>query len=97
MVNNPIKPCKDGLAVDIRVHPGSSKKGVEFSGEGRIQVYVNAPPQEGRANKEVLNVFAKAVGLKRAAVGLERGEKSRDKTLLISGLDLETLKARLQA
>jgi uncharacterized protein (TIGR00251 family) len=97
MSNIPIKPCKDGLAVDIRVHPGSSKKGVEYSGEGRIQVYVNAPPQAGRANKEALNVFAKAIGVKRAAVALVRGEKSRDKTLLISGLDLETLKARLEA
>jgi uncharacterized protein (TIGR00251 family) len=97
MENNPIRPSGNEVAVYIRVHPGSSRKRIEGNIAGRIQVYVNAPPEAGRANSEALKVLADALGIRPSALKLARGEKSRQKTVLVSGLPVEMVKLRLKA
>jgi len=60
-----------------------------------LKVKVHAPALEGRANDELCEFLAGALGLKRNAVTLVQGPKSRQKLVQVDGLSLEQVRARL--
>jgi uncharacterized protein (TIGR00251 family) len=72
----------------VRVTAGARSSELVGLNEGRLRVRVAAPAAEGRANAELERVVAKAFGVRRSAVGLVRGERSRDKTVLVAGIDV---------
>ena len=55
--------------------------------DGRLVVRVTAPPAEGRANAAVCALLAKALGVPKRAVQVQRGSSSRDKVVSIEGMD----------
>ncbi|WP_243444750.1 DUF167 domain-containing protein [Sphingosinicella humi] len=66
----------------VRVTPKASAERIVVEG-GAVRVYVTAPPDKGKANKAVIALVAKALGIPKSAVELVRGETSRDKLLKI--------------
>jgi uncharacterized protein (TIGR00251 family) len=60
-----------------------------------LKVKVHAPPVEGRANAELCEFLAEALGLPRRAVTVLRGDTSRQKLVRIDGLALADVRARL--
>jgi uncharacterized protein (TIGR00251 family) len=76
-----IRVAGDLLHLDLKVLPGASKN--EFAGmrEGRLRVKIAAPPEDGKANGELISFFAKALGCTKRELSLIKGEKSRMKTL----------------
>jgi uncharacterized protein len=90
-----------GAELRVRVAPGASKDAVEAvaedaSGLSFLKVRVRAVPEKGRANAAVEAVLAKALGLPKSAVSVEKGETQRIKTVRISaeasiGAKLEAL------
>jgi uncharacterized protein (TIGR00251 family) len=76
-----IRTAGDLLHLDIKVLPGASKN--EFTGikEGRLRVKIAAPPEDGKANGELISFFARALGCAKRDIVLVKGEKSRMKTL----------------
>ena len=60
-----------------------------------LKVKVHAPALEGRANDELCEFLADRLQLPRRAVTLARGDKSRQKVIRISGLDLPAVRTRL--
>jgi len=74
-----------GAELRVRVQPNSSKDAVESvdedaSGQRFLKVRVRAVPEKGKANA----VIAKALGLPKSAVSVEKGETQRIKTVRIS-------------
>lgn len=65
--------------------------------DGVLQARVSAPPVDGRANKALCRLVAKRAGVAPSRVSVIRGEKSRDKLLLVEGVDEMTLVERLGA
>jgi uncharacterized protein YggU (UPF0235/DUF167 family) len=51
---------------------------------------------EGAANKELEKLLAKELGIPRASVEVIRGAASRNKTVLISGLEPGEVRTRLK-
>jgi uncharacterized protein (TIGR00251 family) len=62
-----------------------------------IKVKIQAPAVEGKANAALREFIAERLGVAANAVELTGGEKSRDKTLTITGLELAEARARLLA
>lgn len=60
-----------------------------------LKVKVHAPALEGRANEELCEFLAEALGLPKRAVALAQGDKSRQKLVRITGLTLAEVKSRL--
>ena len=58
--------------------------GEEASGQRYLKVRVRAVPEKGKANAAVEALLAKALGLPRSAVSVEKGETQRIKTVRIS-------------
>lgn len=86
------------LRLNLRVVPNASRAElVGWLEPGLLKVKVTAPPEGGRANKEVVALLAKSLGLTRREVSIVAGEKSRQKVAALRGIDEATLAARLGA
>ena len=69
--------------ISIRVATNSGKNSIEEE-EGRLKVKVNSPAVDGKANKAVINLLAAYYGVRKSAVCIVKGEKSRDKIIEIA-------------
>ncbi|MHB1361273.1 MAG: DUF167 domain-containing protein [Thermoleophilia bacterium] len=87
----------DGTLLRVRVTPGARKSEIAGEAGGRLRVRLQAPPVEGKANRELTKFIAKNLGLKKNRVSLAGGEKSQEKTLLLEGLDLPEARKRLKS
>lgn len=72
------------ICIKILAKPGSKQNSItDISDEG-IGVQIAAPPVEGEANTELVKYLSKVLGLRKSDVSLDKGSKSRQKTILIS-------------
>ncbi len=69
------------MKLKVRVVPNAKKQEVI---EGEVwKVKVRAPPEGGRANEELIEILAKHFGVKKSAVKILKGLKSREKVIVI--------------
>lgn len=73
----------------LRLRAVPNAKRSEFVGRhgDALRVKIAAPALEGRANDELVEFLAEALGVSRRDVTLVSGEKSRDKVVAVVGLD----------
>lgn len=50
----------------------------------QIRIYVTTPPEDGKANKAVIKLLAKALNLSKSTIEVKRGEKSQVKTIQLN-------------
>ena len=79
---------KIGETFDIRVTPKSSsdriKAELQADGTLLINVYVTSVPEDGKANKSVIKLLAKELGVAKSALEIISGLKSRQKRVRLS-------------
>ena len=80
----------EGVAISIRLTPRSSSdaiEGVEETADGRthLKARVRAVPEDGKANKALEKLLAKALGLPPRDVSVTSGATSRLKTVSVAG------------
>jgi uncharacterized protein (TIGR00251 family) len=80
-VDNFYKTSGEYLYLEIKVIPGASKSEMADVKDGRLRVRIAAAPEDGKANEELRVFFARTLGLAKRDIVLEKGEKSRLKTL----------------
>lgn len=86
---------KAGALLPVRVKPRGRANAVEGARHGMLLVSVAAAPAEGAANAAVIEVVAAALGCSKSQVRIERGHKSREKVVCLSGLSAPEACARL--
>jgi len=79
----------DGASLRLRVRPGASRnavlgRGVLADGSEVVVVAVSAPPEDGRANRAVIELLAETWDLPRRAVAVTAGAAARTKTIGIA-------------
>ena len=87
----------EGYVLSVRAQPNARKPGIVGEHNGALKIAVAVPPEDGRANKALIELLCEVLHLRRSQVELLSGEKSRDKHLLIRGLATHDLTARLAA
>ena len=90
-----ISTASDGVILDVRVVPRSSKAGLAGRQGEVLRVRLHAPPVEGAANAELIDVLAEAFGLSRHQVSIVGGERSRSKRVRLAGIDEARVRQRL--
>lgn len=85
----------DGVMIKLRVQPRASKSEIVGLHGSSIKVKVTVPATEGRANEAVLDFLAATLDVKRSQLTLVGGSKSRDKRLLVQGLEPKVVLDRL--
>ncbi|HEX8832924.1 MAG TPA: DUF167 domain-containing protein [Abditibacteriaceae bacterium] len=86
---------KGATLLPVRAKPRGRKNAIEGVRDGALIVSVTAPPTDGEANSAVIDVLSKAMHWPKSALDIFRGHKSRDKTIRISGLTIDEVRARL--
>ncbi|HOX05560.1 MAG TPA: DUF167 domain-containing protein [Planctomycetota bacterium] len=86
-----------GATVRVAARPGAGRSAILGEHGGALKVALAAPPEKGKANKELVRHLAKALGLPRPDVELLSGETSRDKVVLIRNIEVAALAARIGA
>lgn len=76
----------------MRAVPNASRNEVVGWHGGALKIKVMAPPEGGRANKEITETLAARLGLPKRAVSIIQGETSRDKRLHVEGFTIEAIK-----
>lgn len=79
---NAITEIKDGVLLKIEVSPRSDKFTISGYNKWRetVEIKIKAPPQKGKANKEIIKEFSK---ITKTSVEIMSGHKSHQKTLKI--------------
>ena len=84
------------LLLKIRAAPGASRDRVLGLHGDALRVAVSAPPERGKANAAIVEVVARALGLKVRNVVLESGQTAKEKLLRIEGADALTIGLRIR-
>lgn len=64
--------------------PGAKHNNITDVSEDGIGIQINAPPVEGQANTELISYLSKLLNLRKSDLSLDRGSKSRHKTIIVS-------------
>ena len=91
---------EDGVGILLEVSPGS-RRGAAITGYNpwrrRVQCTVSAPPRGGKANRDLVALFAEALSVPASAVTLAAGAASREKRVHVRGLTAGEALTRLHA
>ena len=75
------------MELRVRVTARASRDELAGLRDGVLHVRVSAPPVDGKANRGVCKLIARAVGVGKTNVTVVKGERSRDKVVRIDGVE----------
>lgn len=84
------------MLLKLHVTPRGSRNEVTGWRGDVLCVKITAPPVEGAANAALVKFVADTLGVRKSQVELVSGEKSRDKTVRVTGLSDADLRSRLK-
>ena len=70
------------LTIEVKVTPRAKKSALKKTGAG-YRAWVQAAPDKGKANKELIKLMADYFSLPPSQIRIIRGEKSRSKLLIV--------------
>jgi uncharacterized protein (TIGR00251 family) len=86
-MNLPYKRTKHGITLEVKVEPRSSQRCVAGVMDNHIiKVKLTAPPVEGSANEQLIEVIAEELGVKKSQVSVIRGHSSKRKVVEVRGI-----------
>jgi uncharacterized protein len=87
-MNIPYKKTKNGIMIEVKVEPRSSKRQITGIMDGTIlKVKLTAPPVDGSANEQLIELIAEVTGVKKSWIRIVRGLSSKRKLVEITGID----------
>lgn len=92
-----VRSSGDDLLVGVRVNPGSKKTKVQGPYGDRLKVQLAAPPEGGKANRELLVCLAEWLDISPGLLSIHSGRGSRDKVVSFQGMDKNDLESRIQS
>ena len=83
----PFKRGRGGITIEVRVQPRSSRRGIGGVAGDTVTVYLTAPPAEGAANAQLIEVLSEELGVRKGSIRIIRGLSSRRKVIEIAGVE----------
>jgi uncharacterized protein (TIGR00251 family) len=74
------------MRIRVKVHARARRSRLAGKAGEEWKLEISAPPVDGKANKAIVEFFAEALGISRAAVTIVAGEHSQHKVLEITGI-----------
>jgi uncharacterized protein len=86
-----------GSAMAVHVTPRSRKDELTgISPDGTLRIRLTAPPVEGAANRALLDLLARVLGVRTSSLEIIGGEKGKDKIVSVVDLDAHTVEERVR-
>jgi len=70
--------------IKVYVRPNSSETKIEGSYNNNIKIKIAAPPEKGKANKELIGLISKVLGISKNKIEIASGVTSNYKTIRIN-------------
>lgn len=80
-----ITSSHDGAIIDVRVIPRASRSAIAGTRDNALLVRLSAPPVDGAANAELIELLADTLGISKRDIAIVGGERSRGKRVRIAG------------
>lgn len=77
------------VKINIKVVPQSGHQKIILDKSGILKCYLNSPPEDGKANRELIKILADTLDLPQRNITIVQGLISRNKILEIEGFDSE--------
>ena len=82
--------------LELHVTPGAASDLVDRLEGGALRVRVTRPAADGGANRAVLRLVGKAIGVAPTRLVIVSGERSRQKRVSVEGIGADELERRLR-
>jgi uncharacterized protein (TIGR00251 family) len=73
----------------VKVTPNAGRSEITGIKEGVLQIKIGAPPDKGKANKELVDFLSEKLGIRKSSILIIKGGTSRNKVIVIEGLSAE--------
>jgi uncharacterized protein len=83
--------------LQVKVHPGAKSNEITGFAGGVLQVKIAAPPEKGKANKELTDFLSQLLDVTKSSISIVKGEKGRSKLISVEGLNSAEIIKRLFA
>ena len=77
----------EGIVFTVHVQPRASRSEICGPKDGELKLRLTSPPVEDAANKQCVELIAKALGIAKSRVSIRAGAKSRHKVVKVEGVD----------
>lgn len=81
----------EGVVFNVHVQPRASRCEICAAKDGELKIRLTSPPVEDAANKQCVELIAKALGIAKSRVAIKSGAKSRHKVVKVEGVEPELL------
>ncbi|CAI9763428.1 unnamed protein product [Fraxinus pennsylvanica] len=79
------------VAITIHAKPGSKVATITDFDDEALGVQIDAPAKDGEANAALIDYISTVIGVKRRQVSIGSGSKSRDKVVIVEGINLQSV------
>ncbi len=84
-----------GTILSLRAQPGSRRNELRAARQGILKACVTQSAEKGKANKAIIELLAKSLGLRKSQIELISGETSRQKRFLIRDVSIDELTGKI--
>lgn len=81
------------VTLTVKVVPGSSRTQIAGRYGDMLKVKIAAPPEKGKANKELLSFLAKQLNVRQKDIEIQTGQTNSIKTLIFQGVTKKDVQA----
>lgn len=97
LIPKSIQSSTSGVRLVVCVKPNSRSNSVESVDDDVVSLHIAAEAKDGKANAELVEYVAEVLSVHRRDVTVDKGSRSHDKLVLVSGIDAATAHARLKS
>ena len=90
-----LEPHPEGTILPVRAQPGARMSEIRGIQDGMLKVSVTQAPEKGKANKALIALLSKTLGLRKSQIELISGQTSPRKQFLIRDLTPQQLTDRI--
>lgn len=85
----------EGVVLLVKAQPGARKNEVAGERNGRLIVKCTQAPEKGKANDAIVEIIAKALGVRKSSIVLLSGQTNSEKKFLVEGATVEEIEKKL--
>ena len=91
-----LEPHPEGVILPVRAQPGSRQNGLRGFQNGALKVTVTQVAKKGKANKAIIAVLSKELGLRKSQLEMVSGNLTANKRVLVRGIRVEQLEGLIR-
>jgi len=83
------------IPVDVYAPGCAARPEVIIDAAGKIRVYLNSPPVDGKANSECISILSKKLKIAKSNIEIEKGDHGRNKRISVNGMNLSEVMSKI--